>query len=55
MGNLSLCVISVCVYGGGNRSSQITAVKRGIEIVIGMLSNETEFSISLEQAWTAKH
>ena len=26
---------SVCIYGGGDRNGQITAVKRGVDIVIG--------------------
>ena len=30
-----LLVCSVCVYGGGDRKSQIDSVKKGVEIVIG--------------------
>ena len=26
---------SVCIYGGGDRNGQITAVKKGVDIVIG--------------------
>lgn len=29
----ALC--SICIYGGGDRSKQIEAVRRGVEIIIG--------------------
>lgn len=30
-------VFSVCIYGGGNRSAQISVVTKGVEIVIGII------------------
>jgi len=32
---LFLLVCSVCVYGGGDRKSQIDSLRKGVEIVIG--------------------
>ena len=31
-----LYVYSLCIYGGGNRSAQIEAVRKGVEIIIGV-------------------
>ena len=29
-------MLSACIYGGGNRNTQIEAIRKGVEIIIGM-------------------